>query len=114
MRNIALGRCSTTRPSTSMAPSFLAILSGDPCFRLVSCLLVDVPVKGQPWLRLRNVSQWVEIPRHAKSRRGSRTVHPRYPFCSPAPKPPGPALRRELVTEAAGKKEVAAPRYGHT
>src|SRR6478672_12711910 len=46
MRNIALGRGSTTRPSTSMAPSFLAILFGDPCFlrfRVFSC---DAPVLG--------------------------------------------------------------------
>src|SRR6478609_5326534 len=61
MRNIALGRGSTTRPSTSMAPSFLAILFGDPCFlrfRVFSC---NAPVLGQPWLRLRNVGQWVDI-----------------------------------------------------
>src|SRR5262245_25161152 len=31
MRNIALGRGSTTRPSTSMAPSFFAMTSVIPC-----------------------------------------------------------------------------------
>src|SRR6516165_10074279 len=39
MRNIALGRGSTTRPSTSMAPSFLAILVRNPrhSFRSRQC-----------------------------------------------------------------------------
>src|SRR5882757_2176827 len=63
MRNIALGRGSTTRPSTSMAPSFLAILFWRSlAFRFVSTFRIDYTHSAQPSIRLENVSRIYEVP----------------------------------------------------
>src|SRR5947209_1352091 len=71
MRNIALGRGSTTRPSTSMAPSFLAILvfESSPVSFVASSLLLSPDERSTRWPY--NVSRRQEIPRtgHARNQR---------------------------------------------
>src|SRR5690606_5720684 len=83
MRNIALGRGSITRPSTSMAPSFLAILCGDPPYPLS---LGALPPQATTKIRRNFRSDYKTQAgsekfqdRARRSRRGCRTVGRYYP-----------------------------------